>query len=266
MHDLYRHMGWRTVAGQGPQEPTERPAPSAPTYRTCVVRPTAGRLTSGYGERRSRQDPDTEVMHGGADYAGAMGAPVFAAADGIVEHATENGARGFARYGRVIVLKHPQFTRGGETLRTLYAHLNPWTGPGSWTVTPGTVVMAGEQIGQVGNTDGSTTNPGSTFSATAEREGRESGSNAHLHFEVAKGGYPRPPVSRTDDPRSVRIDPEAWLSAHPACDPDSQVAEDTPQRRPSRVSSRERSRLGGVPLWGVFALFGLVAVALKGRG
>ena len=246
--DPFRARELETYAGRRGLSVEERPAAeperapvSSPAaqreYRTCVTRPTGGRLLSGFGERESREAPNVMVMHGGVDYGGAIGAPVYAAADGIVDHATVNGARGFARYGRVVVLKHPQFATRGETVRTLYAHLN------SLTVNPRTYVRAGEQIGTLGNTNGSERNPDTTFVG-----------NAHLHFEVALGRYPRPRVSATGDPRSARIDPELWLASFPEC---------TSEREPAgSVSSHERSRQnGGFPLWGIFVI-GLVVVAM----
>jgi len=205
-------------------------------YRSCVQRPTIGRLLSPFGQRSSRQRPAEMVMHGGIDYGGAIGAPVVAAADGIVEHATANGARGFSRYGRVVVLKHPQFATGGQTVRTLYAHLN------SHSVPVGTYVRAGQQIGELGNTNGTDRAPNTTFTG-----------NAHLHFEVAQGRYPRPPVSRSaQDPRAYRIDPGLWLGSYTAC-----TVVDAPEGEPvASVSStqREGSRGDGFPLWGVFIL------------
>lgn len=240
----------------GPVRPRVAPGRPSGDYRTCVALPTAGRLLSGFGERRSRQHPDVFVMHGGADYAGALGTPVVAAADGIVEHATANGARGFGGYGRVVVLKHPQMVAGGETTRTLYAHLD------GHSVERGERVEAGQQIGTVGNTDGSVSQPGSTFPQTAERQGREAFSNPHLHFEVAQGRYPRPAVSQRTNPRAERKDPELWLGSFPSC----AEPEERPERGPpDGVSSHEPTRPGGFPLWAVF-LIGLgLALAAKGK-
>ena len=104
------------------------------------VRPAVVRFTSGFGGRCG-------VTHYGVDIANAIGTPIYAMTDGVVE---ESGpASGF---GMWVVVRHPD----GE--RTVYGHVN------RSYVTKGQPVRAGEHIADIGNR-GFSTGP-------------------HLHFEV----------------------------------------------------------------------------------
>lgn len=166
----------------------------------CAHAPCRGSINSPFGPRRGIQDRSTIRQHQGADLAGRVGDPVFAAGVGVVEHATANGARGFGCYGRVIVIAHPQW---GED-RTLYAHLS------AVHVEPGDRVEAGQQIGEIGATNGSEAHPGTTFAEGSCQPGggftrRSGGSGPHLHFEARAGRYPAP----YDAPR---YDPIEWLA------------------------------------------------------
>ena len=106
----------------------------------AFVRPALGRLTSLFGARWG-------VTHYGIDIANAIGTPIYAMTDGVVE---ESGpATGF---GMWVVLRHP----GGE--RTVYGHVN------RAYVAVGQQIHAGEHIADIGNR-GFSTGP-------------------HLHFEV----------------------------------------------------------------------------------
>ena len=116
--------------------------------------PIAGTITSQFGYR---VDPITgEVSsHTGTDIACAEGAPILAAADGIVTVA--NGLDNWGgSYGYYIQIDH------GGGLETLYAHCS------SICVTTGQQVQAGQVIGYVGHT------------------GRVTGN--HLHLEVRIDG------------------------------------------------------------------------------
>jgi len=96
-----------------------------------------------------RQLPWEEAgrLHKGVDIAAPEGAPILAAADGVVR------AMGVdAGYGRFIEIAH---TAG---MSTLYGHLS------AFEVQPGATVKAGQQIGRIGSTGSST--------------------GSHLHFEV----------------------------------------------------------------------------------
>ncbi len=172
------------------------------TFRECTHAPAEGRIVSGFGTRTSIQEPGTARHHQGLDIAGAIGAPVYAAADGVVEHATPNGAAGFGCYGHVIVIHHPQW---GED-RTFYAHLS------RMDVGPGERVTYGQVIGAVGNTNGHPRAPGTTFAEGSCSSGRtppflatlRGRSGPHLHFEASPHGYPQ----RYDAPR---YQPQRWL-------------------------------------------------------
>lgn len=239
-----------------PPTPTPELERADGELRVCVAPGAplaAGRVLSPFGPRASRTVPGETRMHGGADYPAPVGTPVMAVADGYVTHATVNGARGFARYGKTLVLKHPQWPGVGVSepaaIRTLYAHLD------TILVNNGDMVRAGQLVGTVGETNGSQNAPDTTFTT----------GNAHLHFEVAHGPYPRPPASNTTDPRAVRLDPVAWLAAQPAC----AAATDDVERlaEPEDLSPRDGSHAradGGrtLPAWGsVLGLLGALGVA-----
>lgn len=108
------------------------------------------RYTSGFGPRWGR-------MHNGTDFAGPIGTPIYATADGVVTHA------GWASgYGRLIKIRHD------FGIETRYAHLN------AMDVQVGQRVSRGERIGAMGNS------------------GRSTG--PHLHYEVRVGGTPVNPM------------------------------------------------------------------------
>ncbi len=108
------------------------------------------RFTSGFGPRWGR-------MHNGTDFAGPIGTPIYATADGVVTHA------GWASgYGRLIKIRHD------FGIETRFAHLN------AMDVTVGQRVSRGERIGAMGNS------------------GRSTG--PHLHYEVRVGGEPVNPM------------------------------------------------------------------------
>ncbi len=113
--------------------------------------------TSGYGVRF---DPFNggAAMHAGLDMAGAMGEPIYAAANGTVVAAGRSGG-----YGNMIELAH------GKGIDTRYGHLS------AILVHAGEQVRQGEVIGRMGST------------------GRSTGT--HLHFEIRVDGRavnPRP--------------------------------------------------------------------------
>jgi len=106
--------------------------------------PVQGRLTQGYGNTGFTALGYT--FHNGIDIAGPPGAPVSAAADGVV-YATGTGK---AAYGNWVVIKHTITAAGGHQIMTLYGHLR------TIVATPGEVVKQGDLIGYEGNTGNTT--------------------------------------------------------------------------------------------------------------
>jgi murein DD-endopeptidase MepM/ murein hydrolase activator NlpD len=123
---------------------------------TPSIWPAMGWLTSGFGRRI---DPFTgsPAQHLGLDIAADRGKPVFATANGVVQHAEWSGD-----YGRMVVIAHE------SGLTTRYAHLS------RMAVSPGTVVKRGDVVGFIGAT-GRSTSP-------------------HLHYEVWANGRPLNPL------------------------------------------------------------------------
>jgi len=111
--------------------------------------------SSGFG---SRIDPFTgkRAFHKGIDIVAEAGAPIIAAAGGVVVYSDRH-----SEYGNMIEIDH------GNNLVSRYAHAS------KRLVKLGQVVMQGEKIAEVGST------------------GRSTG--PHLHFEVRHKGSPRNP-------------------------------------------------------------------------
>lgn len=116
------------------------------------MKPTNGTMTSGYGWRNLGAGPE---FHYGIDLANSSGTPVVAAADGVVSYAAP-----LSTYGNCIIVTH---SVNGEIYTTVYAHLS------GFSVSKGSVVSKGQQIGSMGST------------------GRSTG--PHLHFEVHTGTW-----------------------------------------------------------------------------
>lgn len=125
-----------------------------------LVMPVDGVKTSDYGWRIDPID-GTERLHAGVDLAAPGGAPIWAAADGVVMQAGWNGG-----YGNFTCLSHGTYE--GQGLSTCYAHQS------EIHVSAGQQVQAGDVIGLVGTTGDSTGN--------------------HLHFEVRLDGTPTDPL------------------------------------------------------------------------
>ncbi|WP_298675083.1 M23 family metallopeptidase [uncultured Lentibacter sp.] len=108
------------------------------------------RFTSAFGYRR---DPKTggRRLHKGVDFAGPVGTPLYATADGIVTHAGWSSG-----YGRLVKIQHD------FGIETRYAHQN------RIRVKVGQRVSRGQRIGDMG-ASGRVTGP-------------------HLHYEVRVGG------------------------------------------------------------------------------
>jgi len=113
-------------------------------------------FTSNFG---IRSDPfrGTAAMHAGVDIPGPVGTPVYATADGIVDHAERSGG-----YGNMVEIDH------GKGIATRYGHLS------RILVASGTRVTRGQLIALMGST------------------GRSTG--PHLHYEVRIDGHAVNPV------------------------------------------------------------------------
>ena len=117
--------------------------------------PASGRITSGFGSRKS-PTKGASTYHNGIDIGAPTGSAVVAAAAGEVVTATYSGSA-----GNYIMLSH------GGGIYTLYMHCS------KLSVSEGQQVKAGQTIGKVGST-GYSTGP-------------------HLHFGIrANGSYLNP--------------------------------------------------------------------------
>ena len=152
LHQLYR---FRTDDGA-----TDFYDPSGETGKRFLVRRPlqgGGTLSSRFGWR-IHPIFHTRLLHTGVDLASATGTPIYAAGDGIVEHAGwESG------YGNFTMIKH---VNGYETG---YGHQS------KIVVAVGDKVRQGQLIGYVGSTGNST--------------------GSHLHFEIRINGNFVDPLS-----------------------------------------------------------------------
>lgn len=127
--------------------------------------PVEGRIVSSFGDRLDPFNGEG-AFHAGIDISQSYGAPVRAAANGMVISAARE-----AGYGLAIMLDH------GRGVRTFYAHLS------GFNVAAGQAVLGGEVLGFVG------------------RSGRSTGS--HLHYEVRIQNAPVNPIRFLD--RAVNV-------------------------------------------------------------
>ena len=121
------------------------------------------RMSSPFGTRRYYGRSSGGGFHNGIDFEGKTGEPIYAAADGVINH-----QGWYYNYGRTVKISH------ADNFETLYAHMSRFeTGIG-----PGSRVRKGEVIGYIGST------------------GRSTG--AHLHFSTIVDGQfvdPAPYIS-----------------------------------------------------------------------
>ncbi len=135
----------------------------------------AARISSGFG-MRGHPILGFRKMHRGTDFAAPTGTPIFAAGNATVSFAGMKGAN-----GNFVRLRHDN---GWETL---YLHMNRIAA----AIVPGSRVVQGTQIGEVGTT------------------GRSTG--PHLHYEVHVDGQAVDPMSiETGGGRSI---PTAAMAA-----------------------------------------------------
>jgi len=119
----------------------ESPKPDSRISSPFGVRRYYGRRSRGAG------------FHNGIDFEGKTGQPIYAAADGVINH-----QGWYFNYGRTVKISH------ADSFETLYAHMSRFAdGMG-----PGSRVRRGDLIGYVGST------------------GRSTG--PHLHFSVIVNG------------------------------------------------------------------------------
>lgn len=115
--------------------------------------PTRGRISSGFGSRRSSSSESGYRFHSGVDIINAHGAEIWATAPGEVTFTGYYGG-----YGHLVIVDH------GYNYSTYYAHLS------GYAVEKGDHVERGDLVGYMGRT------------------GRTTGT--HLHYEVRYEGRP----------------------------------------------------------------------------
>lgn len=125
---------------------------------TPSIWPASGRLTSGFGMRRSPFNRTVMQFHSGIDIAGVHGSAIYATAEGVITSASYRGG-----YGNLVIISH------GYGFETYYAHLS------RFAVSSGQRVKRGQVIGYMGRT------------------GRVTGT--HLHYEVRVNGVAVNPMS-----------------------------------------------------------------------
>lgn len=104
-------------------------------WQDTFLEPVQGCMISPFGVRRYRNHKPTGEYHGGVDLRSPEGAPIHAAADGIVEL-----AQPFTVLGGTVGLDH------GQGVKTMYLHMS------KITAEPGAHVHRGDVIGYVGST------------------------------------------------------------------------------------------------------------------
>jgi murein DD-endopeptidase MepM/ murein hydrolase activator NlpD len=117
-----------------------------------VIPAAANYISSGFGYRSDPFDGEA-AFHAGLDFKAPLGAPIYAAARGVVAFVGQRQG-----YGNCVEIDH------GNGLRTRYAHMS------AFRTRVGQQVTAGQLIGAVGST------------------GRSTG--PHLHFEVRLNDQP----------------------------------------------------------------------------
>lgn len=130
---------------------------------TPSIWPAVGWLTDGFGSRKDPFHGET-AFHNGLDIAADKGAPIYAAASGVVQSAGWGGD-----FGNLVVIAH-EFG-----LTTRYAHMS------RIDVKAGDRVERGQVVGYIGAT------------------GRASG--PHLHYEVWANGQPLNPLKFLTSPQ-----------------------------------------------------------------
>lgn len=126
-------------------------------FDDLMALPAPGAVTSAYGTRRTYAGSAGLSFHGGADFGGTVGTPIYAPAGGVVVLAEQLEVR-----GKAIIIDH------GWGVYTGYWHLS------EIFVEVGQTINKGIPIGALGNTGLST--------------------GAHLHWEMWVGGVQVNPI------------------------------------------------------------------------
>ncbi|WP_377887711.1 murein hydrolase activator EnvC family protein [Alkalihalobacillus sp. R86527] len=113
---------------------SSEPAPAVSTSSSSMRWPTAGRVTSGIGNRWGSFHAGIDIAQGGKN-------PVYAAASGTVLRSYYSNS-----YGNVVFLTH---SINGQMFTTVYAHMR------DRGVSTGQSVSAGTYLGTMGNTGAS---------------------------------------------------------------------------------------------------------------
>jgi murein DD-endopeptidase MepM/ murein hydrolase activator NlpD len=107
------------------------------------------RISSPFGRRTYYGRSTSTAFHNGIDFEGKTGEPIYAAADGVINH-----MNWYFNYGRTVKISH------ADNFETLYAHMSRFAAG----IGPGSHVKKGDLIGYVGST-GRSTGPHLHFSA-----------------------------------------------------------------------------------------------------
>lgn len=157
----------------------------------------------------------TFATHHGVEFVNPTGTPILAVGDGIIYHAGNDLTSQFGPtpdfYGNLVVIQHNVTDVDGQTVYTLYGHMN------TVDVQPGQPIRRGDRIGTVG-ASGIALGP-------------------HLHFEV-----------RVGEPMSYNAtrNPELWIRPYPTFGTLAGIVTDAVGNRlysaPIRVESLDISR------------------------
>jgi lipoprotein NlpD len=137
-----------SVALPKPVAVIAKPEPIAQTSNLAWQWPVSGRIIAPYTDTRK-----------GIDFAGVMGDPVFAAADGRVVY-SGSALKG---YGKMLIVKH------NDVYLTAYAHNS------KLLVKEDALVKRGQKIAEMGNTE-------------------SEGGKVKMHFEIRRSGKPVDPT------------------------------------------------------------------------
>lgn len=133
--------------------------------------PEAVKISSGYGERQAPCN-GCSSMHMGLDFQPPNDSPVFAIAAGTVAFQADDSYG----YGNHVIINHGNLLGDGQTIQSLYAHMQHDSVP----VRTGDAIQVGDFLGLVGRTGTAT--------------------GIHMHLEIL--------VDR------VQVDPFRWLQAN----------------------------------------------------